>query len=115
MRILPFLIFLLSTGVWAQYSIKGTIDPNHDYSWILLYKLENGDQTYVDNADVVDGAFEFKVDEGDSGIYRAYYQIENNLYVEFIYNKEEIDFTFNPETPAESIFFSQSDENNLYQ
>jgi peroxiredoxin len=114
-RILPFLIFLLSTGAWAQYSIKGTIDPSHDYSWILLYKLENGDQTYVDNADVVDGAFEFKVDEGASGIYRAYYQIENNLYVEFIYNKEEVDFTFDPENPAESIFFSQSDENSLYQ
>lgn len=115
MRILPFLIVLLSTGVWAQYSIKGTIDPNHDYSWILLYKLENGDQTYVDNADVVDGAFEFKVNGEDSGIYRAYYQIENNLYVEFIYNKEEIDFTFNPDNPAESLFFKQSEENNLYQ
>ena len=114
-RILPFLIVLLSTGVWAQYSIKGTIDPNHDYSWILLYKLENGDQTYVDNADVVDGAFEFKVDDAASGIYRAYYQIENDLYVEFIYNKEEINFTFNPENPAESIFFTQSDENSLYQ
>ncbi len=115
MRILPLLIVLLSTGVWAQYSIKGTIDPSHDYSWILLYKLENGDQTYVDNADVVEGAFEFKVDEEASGIYRAYYQIENNLYVEFIYNKEEVDFTFNPENPAESIFFSQSEENSLYQ
>ena len=114
-RILPFLIVLLSTGVWAQYSIKGTIDPNHDYSWILLYKLENGDQTYVDNADVVDGAFEFKVDEEASGIYRAYYQIENNLYVEFIYNKEEVDFTFNPENPAESILFNQSEENSIYQ
>ena len=109
------MIVLLSAGAWAQYSIKGTIDPSHDYSWILLYKLENGDQTYVDNADVVEGAFEFKVDEDASGIYRAYYQIENNLYVEFIYNKEEIDFTFNPENPAESIFFSRSEENSLYQ
>ena len=114
-RILPFLILLISTGAWAQYSIKGTIDPNKDYSWILLYKLENGDQTYVDNADVVDGAFEFKVEGEAPGIYRAYYQIENNLYVEFIYNKEEIDFTFNPEDPAETIFFKQSEENSLYQ
>ena len=106
---------MLSSSLWAQYSIKGTIDPNHDYSWILLYKLENGDQTYVDNADVVDGAFEFKVEDGAPGIYRAYYQIENNLYVEFIYNKEEVDFTFNPDNPSESIFFSQSDENSIYQ
>lgn len=102
--------------MWAQYSIKGTIDPNHDYSWILLYKMENGDQTYVDNADVVDGAFEFKIDEEDaSGIYRAYYQIENNLYVEFIYNKEEVDFTFDPENPAETILFRRSEENSSYQ
>lgn len=115
MRLLPFFLFLLCTGAWAQYSIKGTIDPSHDYSWILLYKLENGDQTYVDNADVVDGAFEFKVEGEPSGIYRAYYQIENNLYVEFIYNKEEIDFTFNPENPGESIFFNQSEENSIYQ
>ena len=79
----------MSQALWAQYYIKGTIDPNHDYSWILLYKMENGDQTYVDNADVVDGAFEFTIDEdGASGIYMAYYQIENNLYVEFIYNRK---------------------------
>jgi len=109
-------MFLLSTCLYSQYSIKGTIDPDHDYSWILLYKLENGDQTYVDNADVVDGAFEFEISEAEpSGIYRAYYQIENNLYVEFIYNKEEVDFTFNPENPGESIFFKQSEENSIYQ
>ncbi len=110
------MILLLSQAFWAQYSIKGTIDPNHDYSWILLYKMENGDQTYVDNADVVDGAFEFKIGEdGASGIYRAYYQIENNLYVEFIYNKEEVNFTFDPENPAGSILFSRSEENSIYQ
>jgi len=113
---LPFLILLLSPVLWAQYSIKGTIDPNHDYSWILLYKMENGDQTYVDNADVIDGAFEFRLGEdGSSGIYRAYYQIENNLYVEFIYNKEEVNFTFNPENPSGSILFSRSEENSIYQ
>ncbi len=109
------MIVLLCSGAMAQYSIKGTIEPKYDYSWILLYKLENGDQTYVDNADVVDGAFEFQVDEEASGIYRAYYQIENNLYVEFIYNQEEVDFTFNPENPAESIYFNQSEENSIYQ
>ena len=112
---MPILILLITPSLWGQYSIKGTIDPHHDYSWILLYKLENGNQTYVDNADVVDGAFEFKIDEnGTSGIYRAYYQIENDLYVEFIYNKEEVDFTFDPENPGETILFSQSEENVIY-
>ena len=98
----------------AQYSVKGTIDPDLNYSWILLYKLENGNQTYMDNADVVDGEFEFKIDEKEpSGVYRAYYQIENNLYVEFLYNKEKVAFSFNPDNPQESIQFSESEENNL--
>jgi thiol-disulfide isomerase/thioredoxin len=98
----------------AQYSIKGSIDPGLNYSWILLYKLENGNQTYMDNSDVVEGVFEFKIDEKEaSGVYRAYYQIENSLYVEFIYNKEEIVFSFDPNNPEESIHFSESEENNL--
>ncbi len=99
----------------AQYAIQGTIDPGHDYSWILLYQMQNGDQSYVANADVVDGQFTFEIDETQpAGIYRAYYQIENSLYVEFIYNKEEVEFSFDPGDPMESITFSQSEENSIY-
>ncbi len=107
---------LLCGATYAQYSVKGKIEPGQDYSWILLYKLENGSQTYVDNADVVDGKFEFKIGESEpAGIYRAYYQLENNLFVEFIYNKEEVAFSFHPENPSGSISFSQSEENSIYQ
>ena len=110
-----FICFLfVCATLHAQYSIKGSIDPGLNYSWILLYKLENGNQTYMDNSDVVEGAFEFKIDEKEaSGVYRAYYQIENSLYVEFIYNKEEIVFSFDPNNPEESLHFSESEENNL--
>ena len=109
------LLFICSYAVQAQYSINGTIDPDHDYSWILLYKLENGEQSYIANADVVDGEFNFKIDEKEpSGIYRAYYQIENQLYVEFIYNKEDVTFSFDPNNPDVSISFSESEENNIY-
>jgi len=112
-----FLIALLfSLSSYAQFSIKGTIDPDHNYTWILLYKLENGRQEYVDNATVENGKFEFKIGETDpTGIYRAYYQIENNLYVEFIYNKENVEFSFNPNEPIESIVFSSSDDNKIYR
>ena len=110
-------IFLFTCfAIQAQYSIKGTIDPDHDYSWILLYKMVNGDQTYVANADVIEGQFTFEIEDSEPvGIYRAYYQIENNLYVEFIYNKEEIEFSFDPNSPDSSIAFSRSKENNVYQ
>ncbi|WKK65852.1 thioredoxin-like domain-containing protein [Lutimonas zeaxanthinifaciens] len=112
------LVILLAASSYmqGQYSIKGTIEPDHDYSWILLYQMQNGEQSYVDNADVIDGQFTFNVDENQSpGIYRAYYQIENNLYVEFIYNKEEVEFSFNPDNPESTIYFSESAENKIYQ
>ncbi len=114
-KILFVFAFITCSYLQAQYAIQGTIDPDHDYSWILLYQMQNGDQTYVANADVIDGQFTFEVDENQpSGIYRAYYQIENSLYVEFIYNKEEVKFSFDPNNPDESISFSRSEENSMY-
>lgn len=114
-KILIFLALTTCTFLQAQFGVQGTIDPDHDYSWILLYKMQNGDQTYVANADVIDGQFNFKIDENQpSGIYRAYYQIENSLYVEFIYNREEVAFSFDPTNPEQSITFSRSEENNMY-
>lgn len=115
-KVFSLILVLLSLQLSAQYSIKGAIDPDHDYSWILLYKVEKGTQTYLDNADVVEGEFEFEIDDNaTAGIYRAYYQIENNRYVEFIYNKENINFSFDPNDPEGSIFFSESEENKVYQ
>jgi len=114
-KLLILLIFIPSM-VQSQFAIKGNIKPDNNYSWILLYKLKNGQQEYIDNANVVNGEFQFNVEESEpSGIYRAYYQMENNLYVEFIYNKEEIEFTFDPINPIETIIFSKSDENIIYQ
>lgn len=110
------LIILFSIPSFAQFSIKGNINPSNNYSWILLYKLENGKQEYVENATVENGKFEFNISESEpKGIYRAYYQMENNLYVEFIYSKENIEFSFNPNDPIETMLFSESDDNKIYQ
>ena len=114
-RILFIFTFITCSCLQAQFAIQGTIDPGHDYSWILLYQMQNGEQNYVANADVVDGQFTFDVDENQpAGVYRAYYQIENSLYVEFIYNREEVEFSFDPGSPVESISFSRSEENRIY-
>lgn len=116
MRKILFIFALITCSfLQAQFTIQGTIDPDHDYSWILLYQMQNGDQTYVANADVIDGQFTFEIDEDQpAGIYRAYYKIENSLYVEFIYNKEDVEFSFDPNSPLASISFSRSEENIVY-
>ena len=103
------LIFLfISLSVQAAYTIKGTIEPDLDYTWIILYKIEKGKQVYVEKAAVTDGKFSFDLKEGAAiGIYRAYYQIEGNLYVEFIFNNEDLDFKFNPVKPHETMVFDK--------
>ncbi|MCF6224564.1 MAG: AhpC/TSA family protein [Flavobacteriaceae bacterium] len=113
---LLWLLIVVPFILQGQHSIKGSIKPDNNYTWILLYQLENGRQTFVDNANVVNGKFQFNIDENKtSGIYRAYFHIENNLYIEFIYNKENIDLTFDPNNPIESIQFISSSENKIYQ
>ncbi len=111
-----FLFLLFPYLIHAQYSINGKINSDDIYSWILLYKIENGEQVYVDKSSVEDGVFNFSIPESvDPGIYRAFYQIEHKLFVEFIYNKENINFSFNPSNPTDSIAFVNSDENTIYQ
>ncbi|MCK5638495.1 MAG: DUF4369 domain-containing protein, partial [Flavobacteriaceae bacterium] len=106
------LLLLFSISIHGQFNIKGTINPVNNYTWILLYKLENGKKVFVNNANIENGKFQLKLSEKEpNGIYRAYYQLENNLYVEFIYNDEEVTFNFDPNNPSESIEFTSSQEN----
>ena len=110
------LISFSLANVYGQYAVEGNIEPAGNFSWVLLYKMEDGQQNYLDNADVEGGKFAFELPETTApGIYRAYYQIENQLYVEFIFNQENVSFNFDPERPGESIQFTSSDENQLYQ
>lgn len=109
---LLFLPFLMG----AQNSVMGKMEPDNNYSWILLYKMENGKQIYLQNAEVKNGEFEFQLPEKETaGVYRTYYQLENQLFVEFLYNKQPINFTFNPDNPLSSLTFLNSEENILYQ
>ena len=110
------LLLLFSISIHGQFNIKGTINPVNNYTWILLYKLENGKKVFVNNANIENGKFQLKLSEKEpNGIYRAYYQLENNLYVEFIYNDEEVTFNFDPNNPSESIEFTSSQENIIFQ
>jgi hypothetical protein len=112
-----FLILLfLTTGLHAQFTITGKIESNAKFTWIILYQMLEGKQVYVENTSVKDNVFTFKMNEEQTpGLYRVYYQVQDNRYVELIYNKENISFRFNPENPNKSIVFTESEENKIYQ
>jgi thiol-disulfide isomerase/thioredoxin len=114
-RILAGLFILSSFSLSGQNGVTGKIDPPENISWILLYKMENGEEVYVNNAEVINGNFSFALPkEQTAGVYRAYYQIENKMFVEFLYNQQAVHFTFDPKKPFESVRFTNSEENNLY-
>ncbi len=116
LKYLTFVLLFITFSVHAEYSIKGTIESNHDYSWIILYKIEKGKQVFVEKAAVTNSKFKFDLKDGSSiGIYRAYYKMEGNLYVEFIFNNENLEFKFDPDNPHETIEFISSDENQIFQ
>lgn len=115
LKYLMIVFLFVSVSVKANYTINGTLKPSNNYSWIILYKIEKGKQVYVEKAIVTNGKFTFDLGKDASvGIYRAYYQIENNLYVEFIFNNENLEFTFDPNRPHETIKFINSEENKLF-
>ena len=116
LKYLTFLFLLISLTVKADYTIEGSIEPSHNYSWVILYKIEKGKQVFVEKATVTNGKFKFDLKDGAFiGIYRAYYKMEGNLYVEFIFNNENLEFKFDPDKPHKTIEFINSDENQIFQ
>ena len=110
------LLVLIPSFLQSQHSIKGMLTPSENFSWILLYKIKDGKQIYLDNAEVNNGAFEFTIPASENpGVYKVFYELENQLYVEFIFNKENVEFTFDPYDPANSMDFLESNENILNQ
>ncbi len=125
-RVLILFLFL-SSLVQAQHSIKGKIHPVKKYTWVLLYKVEGARQIFVKNTKIekeiqkIDGKnltvglFEFELPaDADSGAYRITYDLQNNGFVDFLFNKEDVSLEFNPGDTANTTVFTTSKENKLY-
>ncbi|MGB1283016.1 MAG: TlpA family protein disulfide reductase [Polaribacter sp.] len=121
------LLFLVTSFVHAQFTIKGTMTPPQESDWVILYKIEGAKQIFVQNTNIkIDsvtfegkkqavGNFNFTLPKNsESGFYRAAYKLEGAGFVDFIFNKENVSFVFNPQHP-ESVVFSESKENILYK
>ncbi|MET2986629.1 TlpA family protein disulfide reductase [Aureibaculum conchae] len=109
------LILLTTTFINAQHTLNGKMHPKGDYEWMILYHMQGAKQNYIANADITAGEFSFNLaDSLDVGVYRLVYDLQNQLFVDVIYNNEDISFTFNPNNPNREIEFTTSEENKLY-
>jgi len=122
------LILFISTITQAQYTIKGTMTPPDKGDWVILYKIEGAKQKFISNSTIkmedvnIGGAtqkiarFELKLPEdAPVGEYRVTYRDKGAGFVDFLFNKENVEFVFNPEFPDQSIIFTKSIENRVYR
>lgn len=127
MKKLLSLILLISSIANAQFSIKGTMTPPEDSDWVMLHKLQGVKPKYITNATIkfdtivmgaqkqALGKFSFELpNNAEPGVYRATYRTKGSGFVDFIFNKENVEFIFNPKYPEQSIVFNSSRENKLY-
>lgn len=115
-----FLLFFVSSIIQAQYTVKGNISNANKYASVFLYKIEGSKQLYLQNAQIQkqnnNGTFEFKLaPDTKPGVYRAIYDLrQRNSYVEFLFNKENIEVSFDPSNKEATPVFNLSKENKLY-
>jgi thiol-disulfide isomerase/thioredoxin len=120
-------ILLVTSFAQAQHTIKGTMDPAPKTAWVILYKIEGAKQVFLQNTNIkidsisVDGIkktigkFEFTLPEKTTqGAYRTTYNLKGGGFIDFIYNKENVSFKFNPENSRQTVTFSESKETILY-
>lgn len=122
------LLFVFITSVSnAQHTIKGAMSPEIATDWLILYRLEGTKQVFVNNTTIQKDSIAISgVKQAVSsftitlpatakpGTYRATYKLEGAGFIDFVYNKEDVSFIFNPEYPKQSAAFLTSIENKLY-
>ena len=101
----------------AQYSIQGTISPNDSkLTWAMLYQIKEGRQHYIKNTKIKNQKFEFKIPAtSEKGMYRVVYRLKDEGFVDFLFNKENTTFSFDPSYAEGTTVFEASDENKVYQ
>lgn len=126
MKKLLALLILATSIANAQYTVKGTLTPPEKTDWVILYKIEGAKQKFVANTTIefdtiavggenqVLGRFQFELkDDAKPGAYRATYRNKGAGFVDFYFNKENVEFIFNPKYPDQSVVFTASRENKL--
>ena len=128
MKKIVLLILFISSFAQAQFSINGTLTHSLDTDWVVLYRIEGSKQKFVQNTTMTKdtlfiegkmqtiGTFNFELPAtAQASSYRISYRTRETSFVDFIFNKENVSFTFHPDYPEQSILFSESEENITYK
>ncbi|MFB1040876.1 MAG: TlpA disulfide reductase family protein [Polaribacter sp.] len=128
MKKIALLIILISSFAQAQFSINGTLTHSLDTDWVVLYRIEGSKPQFVQNTTIkkdtllIEGKkkainiFKFELPAtAKAGTYRVRYRTRGISFVDFIFNKEDVSFTFHPDYPQQAILFSKSKENIVYK
>ncbi len=126
-RFFVLLIFVASIAN-AQFSVKGTMTPPDKNTWAILYRIDGAKQKAISNTTIKIedvnlggsiqkvGRFELALPaDAKEGAYRVLYSNTGAGFVDFFFNKENVEFVFNPQFPEESVLFTKSRENKLYR
>ena len=82
---------------------------------MLLYKLQGAKQDFIAYDTIKNGRFNIAVsNKVTPGIYRLVYDQKNQLFVDVIYDNEDIEFKFHPEYPNRLVQFSKSKNKKLF-
>ncbi len=107
---------MTTDSIKTQVTIKGTFEPTANYTWVIMYRITGSQQRYVANTGLKKGKFSMKMPKNAiQGMYRLTYDINNNGYIDFIYNNKNIELVFNPRKPNNSVKFIHSEENKYFQ
>ncbi|QTD36179.1 TlpA family protein disulfide reductase [Polaribacter batillariae] len=128
MKKLLVFIFLVSSITQAQHTVSGTMTNALETDWVILYKIKGARQQFVQNSTIkkdtiiidgknqIIGTFQFQIPQtSKAGFYRITYRTNSPNFVDFIYNNEDVSFTFHPDYPEQSVTFSKSNENIIYK
>jgi thiol-disulfide isomerase/thioredoxin len=128
MKKIALLILLISSFAQAQFSINGTLTQSLETDWVVLYRIDGSKQKFVQNTTIKKdtlfiegkiqtiGTFNFELPAtAKASSYRVSYRTRGTSFVDFIFNKENVSFTFHPDYPEQTILFSESKENITYK
>ncbi len=98
----------------ARHTISGVFSPADNYSWLIAYHLNPGEESYVADSAIKEGKFTLALPENSApGIYRLVYALpQDEFYFDVIYNgKEDVQLYFDA---SKGVNFLASEENKIF-